>query len=178
MTMDVCCRKMAIGDPIAPRLDVDQLIAETIINIAGLASGNRVLCGGDMGRAIETAAIAMGARLLTVPARGETGLWRSRSHARADVALFAVDNSWRGVTTETRIIPRHLRPGGRVVMWTLVDRKLDASISRGYLQRIVCRPMFTSTIVGQLPTLTGCGVIVAATGILAPQPFASREALK
>jgi hypothetical protein len=61
-------------------------------------------------------------------------------------------------------------------MWTAVDRKLDASIARGCFQRLVGRPMFTSTIVGQLPT--GGGVIVAATGILAPQPFASREVLK
>jgi hypothetical protein len=167
---------MASADHTAPRLDVDQLIAATIINIAGLASGDRVLCGGDMGSAIETAAIATGARLLTAPADDETGPGRWLPHARADVALFAVNTPWRDVSAEARIIHSHLRPGGRLVMWTAVDRKLDASIARGCFQRLVGRPMFTSTIVGQLPT--GGGVIVAATGILAPQPFASREVLK
>jgi hypothetical protein len=176
MTRNLGCRKMTIADPITPRLDVNQVIAETIINISGLASGDRVLCGGDMGSAIETAAIATGARLLTAPASGETGRGRWLPHARADVALFAVNNPWRGVWAEARFIHSYLRPGGRLVMWTAVDRKLDASIARGCFQRFVGRPMFTSAIVGQLPT--GCGVIVAATGIFVPQPFLSREALK
>jgi hypothetical protein len=136
--------------------------AETIINIAGISPGDRVLYSGIADRTVAATVTGLGARFIA----GKMKPWPATQRNRADVALcFISQLGPRETARSLRIFRRNLRPGGRMVMWTAPDRCHCASSLRDHFLELAGSAGFTSMIVGQLPPEEGRGMVVA-TGIL------------
>jgi hypothetical protein len=71
------------------------------------------------------------------------------------------------------LLDGYLRPGGRLVVWTIPTHPGDTCTAKHRLAEFVGPPAFISAIVGQLPTDEGDAVI--ATGIFVPASVGRRE---
>jgi hypothetical protein len=143
------------------------VLAEKIINIAGLGRGDRVLCLGETGTAIQTAAAATGARILSIASgvtSGEAG-WLREPRSRADAALWGMAEAHLKQRAEIlNVLRRHVRSGGRLVAWMVPDHNQTSAQHTNRLQRAIRQAGFTSIITGQLPPQAGGNVVV--TGVL------------
>jgi hypothetical protein len=135
------------------------LLAEKLVNIAGLDNGKRVLCMGDIGPAVEAAVAGKGACIVNyLDGFG----WRH--HNRCD-AIF-----WSTIISDDRLPTGslnnaiyYLRFCGRLVMWGVLNHLGDFPWVSTRLQRFIQSAGFTSIIVGRIPM--NIEVIVVATGI-------------
>lgn len=163
MNQCLCCREeTGVRGLTAPNAS-DQAMAARIVNIAGIASGTRVVClDENVASPLALAATAAGAR---VWAAAHEDIDRTRRQApvcNADVLLCRTDTAPHDPVAAA--CHKWLRIGGRLVLWSLPPQESDACRLRSSIARIVHGPGFTSAIVGQLPPEEGGAVI--ATGIL------------
>jgi len=143
--------------------------AERMVNIAGLEYGDTVVCMGDTGSAIESAVVNRGALLALCASDADKRTARNASRlfwpARSDAVLWAADlsrqNALAGSLTS---IGRHLRRGGRLVMWATQDSCLRAPACPEPMQGLLAATGFISVIVGQISSDIGDRTV--ATGIL------------
>ena len=142
--------------------------AERMVNIAGLEFGDTVVCMGDTGSAIEAAIVKNGSRALCSSAADKGNKWNASrlvGSTRSDAVLWAADLSRQNAMTESlSAIRKHLRRGGRLVMWAPPDGCREAQACAEHIQRILAAAGFTSVIVGQTPS--DVGDLTVATGIL------------
>ncbi len=141
MNTSVLCqeRRPAAGLPCPP---VDSLtLAERLVNIAGLCAGDRVLFLGDTGAAVKAAVSDAGARILSAVDTFNGRTWkefRIRQHFRVDAVMCAAELYRQALPAEwLSTIRRHLRPGGRLVMWVKPGR---CHYPLGVLERIEDAP--------------------------------------
>lgn len=143
-------------------------IAERMVNIASLEYGDTVMCLGDTGPAIE-AAVARNSGSARCPSTADKeSKWNASrffGQPRSDAVLWAADVSRPCAMTESlSTIRKHLRRGGRLVMWAPIDGCHKAKACPGTIQRLLAAAGFTSVIVGQSPSNEGD--LTVATGIL------------
>ena len=141
----------------APSWAQASVLAETMVNIAGIAPGDRVLLMGDAETLMATAIAAAGGEILRKPS------------TVCDVILWASPSTGLDALLPNPF-PRHwLRAGGRLVVWCDTAGPASAGVQDPQrLRRALHASRFTSIIIGRLPAETG-GVVVA-TGIFNPAP--------
>lgn len=144
----------------APTLD------ETIVNIAGVVPGDRVLLTGHTGGAIAATIAAAGGVVVEAAAFN----WRQKPPKRFNVVLLTQTSP--GLTLP--LLRHWLQPGGRLVTWQFIGRGKDTEASRRRLRENLHAAMLTSIIIGRLPAESGEAIV--ATGVFNPRSNRVKEA--
>ena len=177
MDQQRCPKEMARDGGMNRQLATQQIMAGKIINIAEITAGMRVLALGTVAPGIETAVYAAGACIMPAGACQTDWAGQRLAGGPADVALYRADAPQTLPLTDIRrAIDRHLRIGGRLVVWTSPACPSDGRAAKQAFSRLVTPPKFTCTIIGQLPPEDGGAVV--GTGILVEQNLNGREMMR
>ena len=137
MNTSVLCHERTPAADLRHPPAVSRTFAERLVNIAGLCTGDRVLFLGDTGAAVKAAVSDAGARILSAADTFNGSRWkefRIRQHFQVDTVVGAAEFYRQTLPAEwLSTIRRHLRPGGRLVMWVNPGRCHDPL---GVLERI------------------------------------------
>lgn len=163
----VSLQRIPAADP-PQSIHLSNATAQKLVNIAGIGAGDRVLYSGDPDAAIKEMVIRSGASLVDVA--DVEGRWPAMHAERADVMLFAISLAGQpdpaGRLTRMR---RHLRRGGRLVVWAVPDWRCCAAGLEEDIRRLIDPGEFTSIIVGRLPS-DGSNLIVATAVVRSVKP--------
>lgn len=148
---------------------VSHIIAQKIINIAGLGRGDQVICQGNTGPAIEKAIEKNNANILTYASTTDKSDNPNkepyRSSTYADALLWASTLTRQGLPDKPLMdVRQHLRLGGRLVMWATLSKYHDIPGVLKTIEGLLRRAGYNSIIVGHMPP--ELGDIVVATAIL------------